>query len=185
MDEEDPPGATAEAQLATRIDRSTLPHIEIARSIQDRIWRATTRDEKTTMLLEAIPNPSYLITSSETVLAANALAAAKHGRTPATLAECIPDIDLRAQILDFVSRDNSGKLLALAGHASSTETQSSVMVKRIDASLRIGDADDVFLLSIIDFGFDSEAIELFRHTYALTDAESQVAVLLASGLQHC
>ncbi len=179
----DEDGTAASERRDSRVDDAALPHVEIARSIQGRIGLARTRDQKVSTILESVPNPSFLVARSEKVVASNAPALARHPRLPATLADCIADADVRRQIRDFF-RQNSDTLLAIAGHADPRQkAQTSVLVKRVDAGLVGGAASDLFLVSIVDFGFDEETMEVFRAAYGMTRAESQVAVLLASGLQ--
>jgi pimeloyl-ACP methyl ester carboxylesterase/DNA-binding CsgD family transcriptional regulator len=157
-------------------------HVAIVRSIQERIGLARTHEQKLHAILESVPNPSYLITRSESVLAANALALAKHRIAPRTLRECLADDHVLQQVHAFIARNSAEKLLAVAGpDGSARKTQISVLVKRVDADLLSRRADPIFLLSIVDFGFDDDTIDLFRRTYGLTQAESRVAVLLASG----
>lgn len=179
----DPVDIDAGPDSAARVDQSALPHIAIARSIQERIDGARTREQKLGVILESVPNPSYLVARSESVLAANAMALSRHQRLPAALSDIIVDAYVRRQIRDFF-RQSSDMLLAVAGHADPGErAQTSVLVKRVDSNLVGSASGDLFLVSIVDFGFDDATTELFGTAYGLTDAESKVAVLLASGLQ--
>lgn len=166
------------------IDETALAHIDMARSIQERLGRARTDDQMNAAILESVPNPSYLVRRSELVIAANSLALARYGRMPTTLRDLVTDPDVRRQVKDFFVAGDSRRLLAVAGHADPLRaTQTSVLVKRVDPSLLKGSAEPCFLLSVVDFGFDDAAVELFRGAYGLTQAEVHVAVLLASGLR--
>lgn len=167
-----------------RIDQAALAHVELARTIQERIGRARTEDQKNAAILEAIPNPSYLIRRPETVVSANRLALARYGHVPATLRELVADTDMRRQVREFINGEDSRRLLAVAGHADPlSPTQTSVLVKRVEPGPPDGNAEPTFLLCIVDFGFDEAAVELFRNAYGLTRAEARVAVLLAGGLR--
>lgn len=170
--------------VAALVDDSALGHIEIVRSIQERLVRAPTDDQKATAILESVPNPSYLVRRSETVIAANALAHARQDRMPSTLRDLLADPGILRRVREYLSSADTGRLLAVAGHADPrSETQTSVLVKRVENGFQGAGEEPVFLLSIVDFGFDAAAVELFRSAYGLTQAEASVAVLLASGLR--
>lgn len=167
------------------LEASTFAHIENARSIQDRIGRARSREQQIESILESVPNPSYLINQRGAVTALNAMAMTRHGPRPTTLDDCIADDAARRRVSEFLARDKSGRLLAVAGHAQHRNgtSSTSVLLKRVDPGLLTGESDQLFLLSIVDLGFDEDAIDLFRQAFDLTEAESRVAVLLASGLR--
>ena len=142
------------------IDETALAHIDMARSIQERLGRARTDDQMNAAILESVPNPSYLVRRSELVIAANSLALARYGRMPTTLRDLVTDPDVRRQVKDFFVSGDSRRLLAVAGHADPLRaTQTSVLVKRVDPSLLKGSAEPCFLLSVVDFGFDDAAVE--------------------------
>ena len=161
----------------------TRDHIAIARSIQERIGRAKSREQQLDIILAAIPNPSYLVTRTGEIAALNSMAAARHQHRPARVEDCVPDEPARRQVQDFVARSKSERLLAVVGHANGGTEQTSVLVKRVAATLLPGETGQLFLLSIVDLGFDDGAVALFREAFELTEAETQVAVLLASGLR--
>lgn len=165
------------------LEPTTHDHIEIARSIQDRIGRAKSREQQLDIIIGAIPNPAYLLTRKGEVAATNTLAANRHARKPLTLDDCLADDAGRQQVLDFIARSKSERLLAVVGHANGGTGQTSVLVKRVAADLLPGETGQLFLLSIVDLGFDDSAVALFREAFELTDAETQVAVLAASGLR--
>lgn len=165
------------------LEANTHDHIEIARSIQDRIGRAKSREQQLDIIIGAIPNPAYLLTRKGEVAAINALAANRHARKPATLDDCLADDTARQQVLEFIARSKSERLLAVVGHANGGTAQTSVLVKRVAADLLPGDTGQFFLLSVVDLGFDDSAVALFREAFELTEAETRVAVLAASGLR--
>ncbi|MDN2580987.1 alpha/beta fold hydrolase [Aquibium sp. ELW1220] len=170
--------------VAALVDESALGHIEIVRSIQERLVRARTDDQRATAVLESVPNPSYLVRRSETVIAANAMAHARQDRMPAMLRDLLADPGILRRVREYLSSADTGRLLAVAGHADPrSRTQTSVLVKRVENGFQGAGEEPVFLLSIVDFGFDEAAVELFRSAYGLTQAEARVAVLLASGLR--
>lgn len=170
--------------VAALVDESALGHIENVRSIQERLVRARTDDQRATAVLEAVPNPSYLVRRSETVIAANAMAHARQDRMPANLRDLLADPAILRRVREYMASADTGRLLAVAGHADPrSRTQTSVLVKRVENGFQDADEEPVFLLSIVDFGFDETAVELFRSAYGLTHAEARVAVLLASGLR--
>lgn len=170
--------------VAALVDESALGHIENVRSIQERLVRARTDDQRATAVLEAVPNPSYLVRRSETVIAANAMAHARQDRMPANLRDLLADPAILRRVREYMASADTGRLLAVAGHADPrSRTQTSVLVKRVENGFQDASEEPVFLLSIVDFGFDETAVELFRSAYGLTHAEARVAVLLASGLR--
>ncbi|WP_187972760.1 alpha/beta hydrolase [Aquibium microcysteis] len=170
--------------VAALVDESALGHIENVRSIQERLVRARTDDQRATAVLEAVPNPSYLVRRSETVIAANAMAHARQDRMPATLRDLLADPGILRRVREYMASADTGRLLAVAGHADPlSRTQTSVLVKRVENGFQDASEEPVYLLSIVDFGFDETAVELFRSAYGLTHAEARVAVLLASGLR--
>lgn len=165
------------------LEPSTYPHIENARSIQERIGRAVSREQQIGSILESVPNPSYLVTQRGVVAASNAMALAWHAKSPRTLTDIVDDEPARRRVTEFLSRDKSGRLLAVAGHAQRRSAPASILLKRVDPALLPGEPQQLFLLSVVDLGFDGDAIDLFRDAFELTEAESQVAVLLATGLR--
>lgn len=167
-----------------RLDARALAHIETALGIQERLGRARTDDQMNAAILESVPNPSYLVRRSELVVAANAMALARYGRMPTMLRDLVVDPGVRRKVRDFIVSGDSRRLFAVAGHADpDSDSQTSVLVKRVDPALLKGSDEPCFLLSVVDFGFGDAAVELFRGAYGLTQAEVHVAVLLASGLR--
>ncbi|MDH6266202.1 pimeloyl-ACP methyl ester carboxylesterase/DNA-binding CsgD family transcriptional regulator [Rhizobium sp. SG_E_25_P2] len=171
------------------LDRKTvlsdvaLSHIDMARSIQERIGNARTQHQKLAAIVEAVPNPSYIVSKTEAVVAANAMASTKYGPAPASLKNLIAVGDVQKHLRDYLRRDGAGAPMAIAGQSDpSRKGQTSVIISRIDAEVT-GGIEHMYLLSIIDFGFDEAVTELFRAAYGLTHAECQVAVLVASGLR--
>ncbi|MFM2280994.1 MAG: hypothetical protein RLZZ444_3225, partial [Pseudomonadota bacterium] len=165
------------------LNEATLSHIGVARSIQERIGRTTTEEQRLVAIVESVPNPTYVLSRSEVMLAGNNVARRKYGALPAILGDLITHKDVLRQVRDYLRRGEVGQPLAIAGQIAPPQTsQTSVLVNRIDPAMAGGDAD-LFLLSIVDFGFDSRVTELFRVAHGLTPAEAQVAVLLASGLR--
>lgn len=167
------------------LEPSTFPHIVNARSIQDRIGRGPALEQQIGSILEAVPNPSFLITQRGAVTAANAMALARRAGKPARLEECIEDEAVRRRVGEFVARDKTGRLLAVTGHEQHGPDgqPTSVLLKRVDPALLPPGSEQLFLLSIVDMGFDADAIALFRDAFELTEAESQVAVLLVGGMR--
>lgn len=165
------------------LGEAALSHIDMARSIQERIGGARTQHQKLGAIVEAVPNPSYVISKTEAVVAANAMASTKYGPAPAALRDLVAVGDVQKQLRDYLRRDIAGAPLAIAGQSDpSRKGQTSVLISRIDPEVTGGIAH-MYLLSIIDFGFDDVVTELFRTAYGLTHAECQVAVLVASGLR--
>lgn len=165
------------------LGEAALSHIDMARSIQERIGGARTQHQKLGAIVEAVPNPSYLISRTEAVVVANAMALAKYGPAPASLRDLVAVGDVQKHLRDYLRRDVAGAPLAIAGQSDpSRKGQTSVLISRIDPEVT-GGIEHMYLLSIIDFGFDDVVTELFRTAYGLTHAECQVAVLVASGLR--
>jgi pimeloyl-ACP methyl ester carboxylesterase/DNA-binding CsgD family transcriptional regulator len=166
-----------------RLSATALSHIDMARNIQERIGRVRTDDLRLVTIAESVPNPSYIISNTESVLVANGLALGKYGPAPATLKELVAVGDVLRQVRHYLRKDDTGQPLAVAGQVDpARSSQTSVLINRIDPSITDG-TDNLYLLSIVDFGFDEKMMDLFRAAYGLTPAESRVAVLLASGLR--
>lgn len=168
---------------AFRNDPDILTHIELAREIQSRVGRQQTPDRKLAGLLDAVPNPSWFIDQSGAVVAANELASAKLGRKARLLGDCVADPGAEERIRAFIKSRDREELLVVADYFDpARKSQTSVLVKRVSGDLLDGQPGALFLLTVVDFGFDEQTRQLFRDTYGLTDAESRIAVLLASGL---
>lgn len=163
-----------------------LPHIELARSIQLRVGREKTLEARLSAILELVPNPSWFIDSAGTVIAANELASARFRGKVKRLEDCVADKNAAERIHAFIAGQKSAAeaedLLVVAGYADvARDVRTSILVKRAARDLVNGAPGELFLLTIIDFGFDWRVKELFRDAYGLTEAEAHVAVLLASG----
>ena len=168
---------------AGAVDSVALAHIDIARNIQRRIGQAGTQDQKLGAIVESVSNPSCIMTRTEQVLAANRMAVARHGRAPANLDDLVRDETTRGQIRKHLNRKDAIEPLTLAGFIDASQGGPGRMViSGIDASLVDG-MQELFLVSVVDFGFDDTSVRLFREAYGLSAAESQVAVMLASGLR--
>lgn len=167
---------------ASPLTDAAVSHIDMARSIQERIGRSRSTDQKLETIVESVPNPAYIVSQSETVVAANAMAHERYGRMPALLKQLVAVDDVLQRVRTHLKKNEAGAPLAVAGQAEpGRKTQTSVLLSRIDPSIYEG-KEKLFLLSIVDFGFDERVTALFRDAYGLTQAESHVAVLLASGL---
>jgi pimeloyl-ACP methyl ester carboxylesterase/DNA-binding CsgD family transcriptional regulator len=176
-------GDDSAVDQAAGLSDAALSHIEMARSIQERIGGARTQHQKLSAIVEAVPNPSYIISKTEAVVAANAMASSKYGSAPASLKDLVAVGDVQKHLRDYLRHDGGGAAHAIAGQSDpSRKGQTSVLISRIDSEVT-GGVGQMYLLSIIDFGFDEAVTELFRTAYGLTHAECQVAVLVASGLR--
>ncbi|PWR23239.1 alpha/beta fold hydrolase [Zavarzinia compransoris] len=166
-----------------RIGGATLAHAEMAYSIQQRIGLARTNDQKVNAIIESVPNPSYVVTKGETLVAANGMALAKYGAMPVRLDELVPDPGARRQVRDFLQRKDPGLPLAVTGHPDPERSISgSIVISSIDPDL-VGGALGLYLLSVVDFGFDDGEARLLRDAHGLTAAEARVALMLAGGLR--
>lgn len=159
-----------------------IHQIETARSIQARVGSHKPSSKAETDLLESIPNPSFLIEGGEDVVGLNTLARTRHPIVPQRLEQCVSDARAYREIRDFLNTKDEVELFSTAGYFDlHKRTQTSLVVKRIDASVFPGRKGRLFLLTIVDFGFDSNVQRLFRETYGLTQTEAEIAVLLAGG----
>lgn len=180
---ENDPAAEGQGAVERRIGAVALAHVDLARSIQQRIGRAGTYDEKVNAIIESIPNASYALTRAETLVAANGMALAKYGPLPARLDALVPDDGARRQIRRFLQQKAPGLPLAVSAPPEPDRPSAgSMVISAIDPEL-VGGASDLYLLSIADFGFHDDSTRLLRDAHGLTAAEAQIALMLASGLR--
>ncbi len=166
------------------IDPELRNHVDLARQIQDRIGRAKKKEDRFDAVLDAVPNPSYVFDEKQNIVAMNQFARERSGDDCATLGDCIPDARMLGEIDKFAVSAGGRKILVLPDYVDlKKNVQTSVLVRRIAEQDTDGTAGSHFLLSIADFGFDQFTVDLFAKTYSLTEAEADVATLLASGMQ--
>ncbi len=164
-------------------DSAALTHIDMARNIQERIRKVPALAQKLEGIVEAIPNPSFVISRSEAVLAVNRIARAPYERTPTRLQELVPDDATRDQIRRYVLKNSASEPITIAGFIDLRRDRSGrMMVSCIDPDMVDG-TDGLFLLSVINFGFAEASVRAFRGAYDLSVAEAEVAVMVARGLR--
>lgn len=172
------------------VDPDLLLHLQRAHEIQLRIGRPKKEKNKILMLLDAAPNPAYIIDLSGTVIAQN-----KHSRNLALsrklkIADFVESPEIVAEIRRFISSGGKQNILVVPGYINvQRNSNTCVLVRKIERQLDDGLEEpflangEYYFCTIVDLGFDQSRTELFRKTYGLTTAEVDIAVLLASGMQ--
>ncbi len=169
------------ARISALIDPELRNHIDNAASIQNRIGHLTNDDEKLDIILKAVPNPAYVFDQNETIVKMNALATQRHQIATTDLSDLVSAQDgledIRAAISDGpgLSKFHSVPLkfdAASGAHA---------LVKELEPDAEDGRQHRLFLLTIVDLGFDQSTKEIFQRAFNLTKAEAAIAVMLASG----
>ena len=182
FNDDNTPRNMLQSTAQTAFEKDAEIHIIVARGIQERIGRIAITDQRFSSLINSSPNPAILFTRAGTVLAINAPARQRFGASIKTLADCIHDAEALRNIQAFKTSRANEHVIAVASHKESgSESKTCFLVNSIDPAL-VGNAGaQVYLLSIIDLGFSDHSITLFRSAFALTKAETEVAVLIASG----
>lgn len=158
-------------------------HIENAHDIQSQIGHRIESAERTDLILEIVPNPAFVIDADERIVRKNALAQEMQSGACTALADLFRDPEELAGIRDTLSTLRQGSEFASLPISLDAEQNKNtcVVVKLIQAADGSAQNSKLYLLTIADFGFSSEISDLFQQTYGLTDAETEIAVLLASG----
>jgi pimeloyl-ACP methyl ester carboxylesterase/DNA-binding CsgD family transcriptional regulator len=174
--------AEANALQETEFEKYVHAHIMAARNIQERIGRLKSGKTEYGTFVESNPNPTVLFSRSGKIIAANVHMRGKLGLAPKALTDCITEVDALQRLLAFVSSSKTQDLVAVASaKKSGTAIKSCYLVNRIEALPLDSAHSEMFLLSIVDLGFNDKAVSLFQSAFALTHAETEIAVLLASG----
>jgi pimeloyl-ACP methyl ester carboxylesterase/DNA-binding CsgD family transcriptional regulator len=164
-------------------------HVDAARKVQDRIGRLQTVGDGLQAIVDSMPGPTLVLSQGEQVLKANAAALKHFGSMPGKLAACIHDTTALKTVRGFLAAakgdaKSSQDMMAATGLArGGSHERISFVVKRLGPDLSGGAQGGLFLLSVIDLGFNDQAVSLFRAAHHLTKAETEVAVLLAGGLR--
>lgn len=173
------------------IDPEILHHIQRSNDINDRVGRQRQKKSRAELLLDTAPNPAFIFDCSENIVAMNNLAKINNGDTPCQkLAQCCSNTYVLEQIRNFVVNSKNQKLLVEPGYINAEQnTNTCVLVRKIDGDIKLseeqqnGHSRNLYFFTMINLGFDTSKTELFKKTYGLTQAEVEVAVHLAAGLQ--
>jgi len=106
------------------------------------------------------------------------------------LADYCTNLDVLDRIRKFMVNAKHRKLMIEPGYINAEQnTNTCIFVRKIDESasgdVSIGGKSfqHLYFFTMVDLGFDTSKTELFKKTYGLTQAETDVAIHLASGLQ--
>ncbi|MEO0548183.1 MAG: alpha/beta fold hydrolase [Pseudomonadota bacterium] len=167
---------------AVEIDPDLAYHINQAQNIQMRLGRGNAKEERLAMVLDAIPNPSFIVDGRGAVVLVNALTSSRFPQRFGRLSDVLKDKQALDAFERFAQPHVSRDFQVIAGEvALDRTTQTSVLVKRIDNPATM-DADRwLYLVTLVDFGFDDTTTQSFQQAYSLTEAECDIAVRLASG----
>lgn len=174
-----------------RIDAEILHHVRRSNDINDRIGRQNPEKPRSELLLETAPNPAFIFDSDENIVAMNDLAKSNNGnRHHQKLAECCANAYVLEKIRKFVANSKNQKLLIEPGYINVEQNMNTcILVRKIDGDLKGRDDKKngylgaLYFFTIVNLGFDTSKTNMFKETYGLTQAEVEVAVHLASGLQ--
>ncbi len=160
-----------------------LDHLARARTIQLRMGRKKNDTPDLQKLLDATPNPAIICDQTEAILAGNQLAKTDKNCLPGTLSAFCTHTASLERARRFMVRNTQGDVLIEPGYLNpQASINTCVLVKKIDTDSDIGSGDQ-FFFTIIDLGFDPEKSNVFQNIYDMTDTETKIAVLLASGRQ--
>jgi pimeloyl-ACP methyl ester carboxylesterase/DNA-binding CsgD family transcriptional regulator len=175
-----PAGSGVEVPSAAR--EALSHHVENVLAIQARLYtEAPDSHSRIEAMLELIPNPAVLFNADEEIVRENQLAAQRHSAGTASLSTLFPAVQQRTQVRKALAMARQGAdflsqpLQFDAGRRENT----CVLVKRLPDAAQGGET--LFLVTIVDFGFADGVAEIFRETYRLTEAETEVAIKLAGG----
>lgn len=158
-------------------------HIETALRIQTEIGHLDHDVDPMERIVEQIPNPAVIFNQQEQIVRKNSQANMSKIGSYTKISQMFSDVDQMDEFRKSVSTLlKDGTLASIPinldlEHGSNT----CVIVKKIQAADIDNQDQRLFLLTIADFGFDGEVSAMFQNTYHLTDAEVEVAILLASG----
>ena len=180
-----------DGQSQSNIDPEILHHVIRANEISDRLGRQKIEQSRPELLLATAPNPAFIFDHSENIIAMNDLA--KNNNVNAQyqkLADCCTNSDVLDRIRKFMTNVKDRKLMIEPGYINPEQNMNTcILVRKVerragdDATIRRGEIQQLYFFTMVDLGFDTSKAELFKTTYGLTQAEVDVAIHLASGLQ--
>jgi pimeloyl-ACP methyl ester carboxylesterase/DNA-binding CsgD family transcriptional regulator len=181
---------TNKSERSYTTDPDLVAHFQRAHDIQLRIGRPRKGKSKILLLLDAAPNPAYILDRNEKILVMNGHAQALAQSHSEKLSDFIRGEEIIADIRAFINDAGARKVLIVPGYINpEMNTNTCILVRKIDEIENEGteSADaaygDCYFVTIVNLGFDQSKTELFRKTYGLTSAEVEIAILLSSGKQ--
>ncbi len=161
-------------------------HIDTARRIQAQIHHPDAeRDMEARLqaMLDLVPSPALVFDRDERIVRANAAAAplarGRDGRLSAIFAADTALGDIRRAVT-AISEQDPVTTLPIDRDAA-RDTGNCAIVRRITVPKQAGTPEPLFMLSMADCTFDDSVRAQFKSAYRLTDAETEVAILLAAG----
>ena len=189
-----PNGGVSESingQSQPNIDPEILHHVARANEINDRLGRQRIEQSRPELLLATAPNPAFIFDHGENIIAMNDLAKNNNGNEHTRkLADYCTSLDVLDRIRKFMANPKHHKLMIEPGYINEKQNVNTcIFVRKIDGSSRRDVArrgeslQYLYFFTMVNLGFDDSKTELFKKTYGLTQAEVEVAIHLASGLQ--
>ncbi len=187
---------TINGQSQQNIDPEILHHVARANEIRDRLGRQQmgrqqTEQSRPKLLLATASNPAFIFDHGENIIAMNDLAKNSNGNAHyRTLADCCTNFDVLNRIRKFMASAKPHKLMVEPGYINAEQNiNTCILVRKIDGisesdvPIRGQDLQHLYFFTMVNLGFDNSKAELFKTAYGLTQAEVDVAIHLASGLQ--
>lgn len=178
--------ATPGYQLAPAAFQTLARHVEKAQAIQERLGRGSPLEQRIDLILETQPNPAFVIHDDERIFRINALASRDRRVQPRSLADMFPEAGETERIrkgLASVRRDRDFASVPVNLEGKSGRTRCVLLKRLTDPALPVDEGPPLFLVTIVDFGFDEDVARLVREAFELTEAEAAVSLLLAGGLR--
>ncbi len=167
-----------------------LDHLGRARDIQLRMGRKKPDTPDLQKLLDASPNPAVVCDHSGSILAGNQLAKTANGEMPDKISTFCTHPASLEQARRFIGEKTQENVLIEPGYLNpQASINTCILIKKIEDSSISGltsqDAptQNQFFFTIVNLGFDPTQSSVFQNAYDLTDAETKIAVQLASGEQ--
>ena len=176
-----PEGTGAASGLADIADLT--PHIETAQRIQSRMGFHADDPDMIDVLLVVVPNPAVVFDRDERILRRNARAQCLECGMSPNLAGLFPSADQLAEIRKAIRALDSGLPFAAVplNLDCDKDINDCAIIKRIQVNGGTGRNSRLYMMNLAHFSFDDTMSESFKDVYRLTDAETAVAVRLASG----
>ena len=165
-------------------DKELVEHIKLTAKIQSEIGRKSPHESKTYQtVIDAVPNPCFVFERDGKQLAANKQGQAKAHLVGRPIDQFLNDTFVLKEIRAYLKSSKNHEMLALPLFDEEAGEHITMLVKKMLGIDPSSEQDGQFLVSMVDFGFDETASETFKSAYGLTDAELQVAILLAKGVK--
>ena len=158
-------------------------HVEIARRIQERIGLHAADRDMLDLVLGSVPNPAVVFDQDEQIVRRNALAERMAYGAGTELSDIFADPEPLGDIRRAVGEMRNGRSFAAVPVSldGDSRLRGCVIVKQVGPAGDAAGRKRLYMLSPADFTFDDTVSAHFKSAYALTDAETAVAIQLARG----